>query len=47
MAASVAATPVPTPQPVYIIYTVQEGDTVDGLAARYGISAGVDHLEQP
>jgi murein DD-endopeptidase MepM/ murein hydrolase activator NlpD len=30
---------VPTPQPVYIIYTVQEGDTIDGLAARYGIAS--------
>jgi murein DD-endopeptidase MepM/ murein hydrolase activator NlpD len=38
LAASVAATPAPTPPPVYIIYTVQDGDTVDGLAARYGIS---------
>jgi len=39
MAASVPSTPVPTPSPpVYIIYTVQDGDTVDGLAARYGIS---------
>jgi murein DD-endopeptidase MepM/ murein hydrolase activator NlpD len=38
MAASVAPTPAPTPVPVYIIYAVQEGDTIDGLAARYGIS---------
>jgi len=39
IAASVAATPIPTPPPpVYIIYTVQEGDTIDGLAGRYGIS---------
>lgn len=38
LAASAPATPVPTPPPpVYIIYTVREGDTVDGLAARYGI----------
>jgi murein DD-endopeptidase MepM/ murein hydrolase activator NlpD len=39
MAASAPATPVPTPPPpVYIIYTVQEGDTIEGLAARYGIA---------
>ena len=39
MAASAPATPVPTPPPsVYIIYTVEDGDTVDSLAARYGIS---------
>jgi len=31
-------TPLPAP-PVYFVYTVQDGDTVDGLAARYGISA--------
>jgi murein DD-endopeptidase MepM/ murein hydrolase activator NlpD len=40
MAASAPATPVPTPPPpVYIIYTVEDGDTIDGLAARYGISS--------
>ena len=40
LAASAPATPIPTPPPpVYIIYTVREGDTIDGLAARYGISA--------
>jgi peptidoglycan endopeptidase LytE len=39
-----AATPEPTTEPappppsVYIIYTVQDGDTIDALAARYGIS---------
>ena len=39
MAASAPATPVPTPPPpVYIVYTVEEGDTIDGLAGRYGIS---------
>ena len=31
-------TPLPAP-PVYVVHTVQEGDTVDGLAASYGISA--------
>ena len=31
-------TPPPPPPSVYIIYTVQDGDTMDGLAARYGIS---------
>ena len=31
-------TPPPPPPPMYITYTVQDGDTVDGLAARYGIS---------
>jgi murein DD-endopeptidase MepM/ murein hydrolase activator NlpD len=40
VAASAPATPVPTPpSPVYIIYTVQDGDTIDGVAARYGISS--------
>jgi len=39
MAASAPATPIPTPPPpVYIIYTVQEGDSIDGLATRYGIA---------
>ena len=40
-AGAVEATPEPTtpPPPVYVIYTVQAGDTVDGLAARYGISS--------
>jgi len=32
-------TPLAPPASVYIVYTVQDGDTVDGLAARYGISA--------
>jgi len=32
-------TPLAPPAPVYIVYTVQDGDTVEGLAARYGISA--------
>ncbi len=31
-------TPPPAP-PVYIVYTVQDGDTVGGLAASYGVSA--------
>jgi len=35
---STQPTPPPAP-PVYIIYTVQDGDTVEGLAARHGISA--------
>jgi peptidoglycan endopeptidase LytE len=34
----VAATPV-APPPMYIIHTVQDGDTVDGLATTYGIAA--------
>ena len=34
-----AAAPEPPPPPVYVIYTVQEGDTVDALAATYGISS--------
>ncbi|MGD0765118.1 MAG: M23 family metallopeptidase, partial [Dehalococcoidia bacterium] len=40
LAAAAAPAPVSPapPPPVYIIYTVQEGDTVGGLAARYGIS---------
>lgn len=39
-AAGVPPAPAPTPPPpVYVIYTVQEGDTTDSLAARYGISA--------
>ncbi len=37
-AATAEPTPAPPP-PVYIIYTVQDGDTVGGLAARYGIAA--------
>ncbi len=37
-AATTEPTPPPPPPSVYIIYTVQDGDTVDGLAARYGIS---------
>ena len=37
-AATAEPTPAPPP-PVYIIYTVQDGDTVVGLAARYGIAA--------
>jgi len=32
-------TPEPPPPPVYIVYTVQEGDTVGGLAARFGIAS--------
>ena len=32
-------TPEPSPPPVYIIYTVEEGDTVGGLAARFGIAS--------
>jgi len=35
---STQPTPPPVP-PVYIVYTVQDGDTVEGLAASYGISA--------
>ena len=35
---STQPTPPPVP-PVYIVYTVQDGDTVGGLAARYGVSA--------
>jgi len=38
MAASVAPTAAPTPVPIYIIYAVQNGDTVDGLAAQYSVS---------
>lgn len=37
-AATTEPTPPPPPPSVYIIYTVQDGDTVDGLAARYGIA---------
>ncbi len=36
---SAAPTPVATPPVVYIIYTVQEGDTIGGIAAKYGISS--------
>jgi len=32
-------TPEPSPPPVYIVYTVEEGDTVGGLAARFGIAS--------
>jgi len=32
-------TPLAPPASVYIVYTVQDGDTVEGLAARYGISS--------
>jgi cell wall-associated NlpC family hydrolase len=35
----VATAPEPAPPPVYVIYTVQDGDTVDGLAARFTISS--------
>ncbi len=38
MAASMPPTPAPTPVPIYVVYAIQAGDTVDGLAARYGIS---------
>ena len=38
-AAATEPTPPPPPPPVYVVYTVQDGDTVDGLAARYGISS--------
>ncbi len=31
-------TPAPTPAPDYQIYTVQSGDTLSGIAARYGTS---------
>jgi peptidoglycan endopeptidase LytE len=37
-----AAAPQPTPvspPPVYVVYTVQDGDTISGLAAKYGISS--------
>ena len=37
-AATTEPAPLPPPPSVYIIYTVQDGDTLDGLAARYGIS---------
>ncbi len=36
---STAPTPVATPPVVYIIYTVQEGDTIGGIANKYGISS--------
>ncbi len=39
MAASILPTPAPTPVPIYVIYAVQDGDTVDALASRYGISS--------
>jgi len=44
MAATDAAPSTPEPAPiapptVFVIYTVQDGDTVDGLAAKYGISS--------
>lgn len=39
MAAGLQPTPAPTPVPVYIIYAIQQGDTVNGLAAQYGISS--------
>jgi len=29
--------PTPEPQPAFIIYTVQPGDTIDGIAAAYGV----------
>jgi cell wall-associated NlpC family hydrolase len=37
-AATTEPTAPPPPPPVYIVYTVQDGDTVDGLASRNGIS---------
>ena len=37
-AATPEPAPVAPPPPVYVVYTVQDGDTVDGLAAKYGIS---------
>jgi cell wall-associated NlpC family hydrolase len=37
-AATAQPTPSPSPPPIYITYAVQDGDTVSGLAARYGIS---------
>jgi len=36
---STQPTPLAPPASVYIVYTVQDGDTVEGLAASYGISA--------
>jgi murein DD-endopeptidase MepM/ murein hydrolase activator NlpD len=38
MAASIPPTPAPTPPPMYVVYMVQAGDTIDGVAGRYGIS---------
>jgi len=29
--------PTPEPQPAFIVYTVQPGDTIDGIAAAYGV----------
>jgi cell wall-associated NlpC family hydrolase len=37
--AAVEPAPPPPPPPVYFVHTVQDGDTVDGLAAQYGISS--------
>lgn len=41
-AAPVEATAQPTvapPPPVYVIYTVKEGDTIGGIAAQYGVAS--------
>src|SRR3989304_3581435 len=37
--AEVTPTPEPTPepQPAFIVYTVQPGDTIDGIAAAFGV----------
>ncbi len=39
LAASIAPTPEATPLVVYIIYTVQPGDSIGSIAAQYGISS--------
>jgi len=37
--ASPTPEPTPEPQPAFIVYRVQPGDTIDGIAAAYGIDA--------
>ena len=36
-AATPTPEPTPEPQPAFIVYTVQPGDTIDGIAAAYGV----------
>jgi cell wall-associated NlpC family hydrolase len=37
--ATAQPTPSPSPQPIFITYVVQDGDTVSGIASRFGISS--------